>query len=395
MLPYAVCRYNFNGAQVIRYTILDDTRNAIAQDLADHQGDIETLQVVVDAAMTKVLYVGGSAHGNTNYGNGQALLGLRPVVYVALDSHALYTGADLSFNPTNGYNDWTVLDAAVSVGDALTIDIIDLYGIGGDVWAPTVSSLYHIGQNAQGKSLYPPDTWVQFNGRLGFNYQGDADNCQYIECIGSCGPYYTEANDAFQDFACDVVPTSDQTSNGPQSFGGKDTITPTLEDVGDLGLPAPGSQLIYPLPTEGTAQGLLISYTSGNNLQGDLYHPLTMAQGLSAWHGEFSQVCTNAGGCLYDSGEYGSQLGSGNDISVVYFNSLYVLVYTDRNGNAVGYATSSNPLTGWTDYGFIQTSNFDSYTLPAMAVYNSKIIMVGSYETDCTQCIHTTHATRN
>ena len=377
-------RYNFNGAQAIRYTILDDTRNAIAQDLADHQGDLETLQVVVDPDMTKVLYVGGSAHGNTNFGTGQALVGLRPVVYVALDSHALYTGADLSFNPTNGYNDYTVLDDAVDAGDALTIEIIDLYGIGGAVWAPTVASLYHVGLNAQGHTLNAADTWVQWNGRLGFNYQGDANTCQYIECIGSCGPYYDEANDGFQDFACAVVPTSDQTSNGPQSFGGKDTITPTLADVGDLGLPAPGSQLIYQLPVEtSSASGLLVSYTSGNNLQGDVYHPLTMQQGIPAWHGEFNQMCVNAGGCLYDSGKYGPQLGSGNDVSIVYFNSLYVLAYTDRNGNAVGYATSSNPLNGWTDHNFINTANFDSYTLPAMAVYNGQIIMVGTYEYDC------------
>ena len=375
--------YMFNGAQAIHYTILDDTRNAIAQNLADHQGDIETLQVVVDADMTRVLYVGGSAHGNTNFGSGQALLGQRPVVYVALDSHALYTGADLSFNPTDGYNDYTVLDGAVSAGDALTIDIVDLYGIGGAVWAPTVDSLYHIGIDDQGRPLNPADTWAAFNGRLGFNYQGDANTCQYIECIGSCGPYYTEANAAYQDFACDVVPQSDQTSNGPQSFGGKDTAPPTLADVGDLGLPAPGSQLIYSLPVE-TANGLLVSYTSANNLQGDVYHPNNMAQGLPAWHGEFSQVCTNAGGsCLYDSGEYGAQLGSGNDISIVYFNSLYVLAYTDRNGNAVGYATSTNPLTGWTDHNWIDTSNFDSYTLPAMAVYNDEIIMIGTYECDC------------
>ena len=374
--------YNFNGAQAVRYTILDTTENAIAQDLADHQGDLETLQVVVDSAMTYVKYVGGSAHGNTNYGSGQALLGMRPIVFVALDSHAIYTGADLSFNPTNGYTDFTSLDEAISVGELLNIDIIDLYGVGGARWAPTVNALYHVGLNASGKSLYPADSWVQYNGRLGFNYQTDVNTCQNLQCIGSCGPYYTEANGAFQSLACDVVPSGDKTSNGPQSFGGKDTTPPTVADVGDLGLPAPGSQLLYQVPVE-SASGLLVSYTSGNSMQGDVYQPLQLSQGLPAWHGEFGQVCVNAGGCLYDGGQYGSALGSGNDVTTVAFKGFYVMIYTDRNGNAVGTATSTNVTAGWTDHSWIGTSQFDSYTTPAVTVYNNQLIITGTYETDC------------
>ena len=251
--------YAHNGAQTIRYTVLDDTRLAIAHSLAMHQGDIETLLVVVDADMTAVRCVGGSAHGKTNFGSGQALLGMRPLVYVSLEGHALYTGTDVSFNPSAGYTGFTSLDAPVSVGDALAIDVIDLYGVGGARWAPTVASLHHIGLDAQGGSLHHSDSWVQFNGRLGFNYVTDVNTCEYLQCLGQCGPYHTLVNAGFQALACDVVPAEARSSNGPESFGRKDTAPPTVADVGNVELPTPGSQLLYQLPVE-SAHGLLLSY---------------------------------------------------------------------------------------------------------------------------------------
>ena len=267
----------------------------------------------------------------------------------------------------------TVLKSAVNAGAVLTIEIVDVYGMGSAMWAPTIDSLYHIGLDAQGHSLVAADTWVAFNGRLGFNYQGKAAGCQSLQCIGECGPYYTAANAGFQSFACSVVPTAMQTSNGPGAFGNKDTTKPTIADT-DPGLPAPGSQLIYPLPVESGA-GLLVSWTNGHALQGDVYHPLAMAQGGSAWHGVFNQLCAKDSGCSYGSG----QGRYGNDVSIVYFNAMYVSAYTDRLSNVVGYATSTNPLNGWMDHGWIDTAHFSSFTLPAMAVYNGSIVMVGSY----------------
>ncbi|MGH8143758.1 MAG: hypothetical protein ACREU2_14730, partial [Steroidobacteraceae bacterium] len=63
--------------------------------LADHATDLQWVTVVIDPKFTTVRAVGGTGHGCTRY-HPTALLGTRPILYSALNTHSLFGSSSLT-----------------------------------------------------------------------------------------------------------------------------------------------------------------------------------------------------------------------------------------------------------------------------------------------------------
>ena len=60
--------------------------------VADHAGDLQWVQVIIDPHMSQVQFVGTTGHGNKNYFP-TAFVGTRPIIYSSLNTHSLLGSA--------------------------------------------------------------------------------------------------------------------------------------------------------------------------------------------------------------------------------------------------------------------------------------------------------------
>ncbi|HXS68314.1 MAG TPA: Vps62-related protein, partial [Candidatus Polarisedimenticolia bacterium] len=155
--------YAFNGSQTIRG--LEPARhfNAILNDFAKHEGDVEGISVRITPDFSKIVFVRFEAHGDSSYYAPNDVLfdGSHPRVSCALNSHS-------SYNPKGfNANDWIVLKDIGGLSEG--VDIIN----DGPIWRPYLNTnLILVGIDANNQPING-QLWAAFAGRLGRHQLND------------------------------------------------------------------------------------------------------------------------------------------------------------------------------------------------------------------------------
>lgn len=155
--------FAYNGPQTIRGLEPSRHFNAILEDFAKHQGDVEGVSVRITPDFQKIIFVRYEAHGNSSYyaPGDVPFEGSHPQVSCALNSHSSYNPEGLNAN------DWIVLKDIGGLSEG--VDIVN----NGAIWRPYLNTnLVLVGLDTNNQPING-QLWAAFAGRLGIHQLND------------------------------------------------------------------------------------------------------------------------------------------------------------------------------------------------------------------------------
>ncbi len=179
--------YAFQGGQTLHVDSTSFTHfldagdiDVIVNDYGMHVGDLERVQVVLNAADYTLLSVGYEAHGDmTAYPPEQVLFeqGSRPVVNVALNGHSAHNSHAVGLR---------VKDQDAKIFDVISVMDDASSGVAGQqaVWRPT--EFLQLGLDAQGRPIND-QVWAAYRGKLGKDQINTLHSASFFDGSGLGG----------------------------------------------------------------------------------------------------------------------------------------------------------------------------------------------------------------